>query len=75
MIEILGSLFISIMAVKFFWDFGLWIEKKIDRYEKRKQYKIDQRSWIKFRNNLDRVYKGKLAIKEGKFVDPQEVEL
>ena len=73
--EIIGSLFISIMAVKFFWDFGLWVEKKIDRYEERKQYKIDQRSWIKFRNNLDRVYKGKLAIKEGKFVDLIEVDL
>jgi len=29
--ELIGSIFISIMATKFFWDFGQWVEKWIDR--------------------------------------------
>ena len=72
MIEILGSLFIAIMATKFFWDFGLWIEKKIDRFEQRRRI---NNSWAEFANNLDRVYEGSLAVKEGKFVDLKEVDL
>ena len=29
--ELIGSIFISIMATKFFWDFGQWVEKWIDK--------------------------------------------
>ena len=29
--ELIGSIFISIMATKCFWDFGLWGEKWIDK--------------------------------------------
>ena len=56
-----------------------WIGEKIDEYlyEKklRSSYAIDQEDWKIFRDKLDQVYAGSLAIKEGKFVDPQEVEL
>lgn len=31
---LIGSIFISVMATKFFWDFGLWVEKWIDKAEK-----------------------------------------
>ena len=58
---------------------GGWIGEKIDEYlyEKklRSSYAIDQEDWKIFRDKLDQVYAGSLAIKEGKFVDPQEVEL
>lgn len=57
----------------------LWIGEKIYEYfeEKnmRSKYSIDLNDWKEFSNKLDQVYEGSLAIKEGKFVDPQEVEL
>ena len=57
----------------------LWIGEKIYEYyyEKnmRSEYAIDLDDWKEFSNKLDQVYEGSLAIKEGKFVDPQEVEL
>lgn len=57
----------------------LWIGEKIYEYyyEKnmRSEYSIDLNDWKEFSNKLDQVYEGSLAIKEGKFVDLQEVEL
>jgi hypothetical protein len=62
-----------------FLGIGGWIGEKIDEYlyEKklRSSYAIDLEDWKIFSNKLDQVYAGSLAIKEGKFVDPQEVEL
>ena len=57
----------------------LWIGEKIYEYfdenNIRSEYSIDLNDWKEFSNKLDQVYEGSLAIKEGKFVDPQEVEL
>ena len=57
----------------------LWIGEKIYEYfdenNIRSEYSIDLNDWKEFSNKLDQVYAGSLAIKEGKFVDPQEVEL
>lgn len=75
MIEVLGCLFISIMGTKFLWDLNNWISRKIIQNDQRKLTKFDKASWVEFRNNLDKVMDGTLAVKEGKFVDPQEVEL
>lgn len=75
MIEVLGCLFISIMGTKFLWDLNNWISRKIIQHDQRKLTKFDKASWIEFKNNLDKVMDGTLAVKEGKFVDPQEVEL
>ena len=30
--ELIGAIFISIMAVRFAWDFMLWVEKWIDKF-------------------------------------------
>lgn len=75
MIEVLGCLFISIMGTKFLWDLNNWISRKIIQNDQRKLTKFDKASWVEFRNNLDKVMDGTLAVKEGNFVDPQEVEL
>ena len=32
--ELIGAVFISIMAVRFAWDFMLWVEKWIDKISK-----------------------------------------
>lgn len=32
--ELIGAIFISIMAVRFAWDFMLWVEKWIDKFSK-----------------------------------------
>tara|TARA_R100000231_G_scaffold61251_2_gene49952 strand:+ start:50 stop:283 length:234 start_codon:yes stop_codon:yes gene_type:complete len=57
----------------------LWIGEKIYEYfdenNIRSEYSINLNDWKEFSNKLDQVYSGSLAIKEGKFVDPQEVEL
>ena len=77
------------MDFLFIWDlmfkyliilsFTLWIGEKIYEYYEEKnmrsEYAIDLNDWKEFSNKLDQVYAGSLAIKEGKFVDPQEVEL